>query len=376
MAPTLPRPTDRRSDEVRARLPARPDVTADAGGAMRRRPYRRRDVVAPDVPHHHARRRGARRVRWRRLRRTPTTTAADAGTTPTTDAARPAVRRQARLHDRAALPPGGAGAGCAAAADQPVDQRRRPGAGRPADARRRRCVDIDGSRSANGSRRRGATPCRPRTTTSARRSRRPASTSCVVDGGPPEGASFDVAEPGSVTVPSPGDPLPPFDTPTTDDAAASIRSARANPDICPFHDDHADRGVGRRQAGRLLRRARRRSADTGSCAPGLESIIEVQPEFGDAFSFVHAEVYTDMTGDDAGAGGRVTRGARACSTNRCCSSPTRPAWWSNGIDAVWNTEELIEAPEPGGQLKLWPHPHVREAFGFVMANPDWSRPSL
>jgi hypothetical protein len=28
------------------------------------------------------------------------------------------------------------------------------------------------------------------------------------------------------------------------------------------------------------------------------------------------------------------------------------------------------------QLKLWPQPQVREAFGLVIANPDWSRPSL
>ena len=28
------------------------------------------------------------------------------------------------------------------------------------------------------------------------------------------------------------------------------------------------------------------------------------------------------------------------------------------------------------QEKLWPQPQVRDALGFVMANPDWSRPSL
>jgi hypothetical protein len=28
------------------------------------------------------------------------------------------------------------------------------------------------------------------------------------------------------------------------------------------------------------------------------------------------------------------------------------------------------------QLKLWPQPQVRDAFGFVIANPDCSRPSL
>ena len=29
-----------------------------------------------------------------------------------------------------------------------------------------------------------------------------------------------------------------------------------------------------------------------------------------------------------------------------------------------------------GQEKDWPQPQVRLALGFVMANPDWSRPSL
>jgi hypothetical protein len=36
------------------------------------------------------------------------------------------------------------------------------------------------------------------------------------------------------------------------------------------------------------------------------------------------------------------------------------------------------APVEGeaNQLKLWPQPQVREAFGLVIANPDCSRPSL
>ena len=40
----------------------------------------------------------------------------------------------------------------------------------------------------------------------------------VVDGGPAEGAAIQIMEPGSVTVPGPGQPIPPFDTPTVDDA--------------------------------------------------------------------------------------------------------------------------------------------------------------
>ena len=56
----------------------------------------------------------------------------------------------------------------------------------------------------------------------------------VVDGGPPEGATFDVAEPGSVTVPSPSaircrrSTLPPPTMP-----AVWIRSARSSPNTVP-----------------------------------------------------------------------------------------------------------------------------------------------
>ena len=63
----------------------------------------------------------------------------------------------------------------------------------------------------------------------------------------------------------------------------------------PVPRHHAHRGIGRRQAGRRTTSARRRSAARACCAPGLESLIEVQPEFGDTFSFVHAEVYADTT---------------------------------------------------------------------------------
>ena len=109
----------------------------------------------------------------------------------------------------------------------------------------------------------------------------------------------------------------------------------------------------------------------------MESIIEVQPEFGDSSRFVHAEVYTDNT---------ATTMAPAVESLEAIGLFYEPVLFITDaagvvlerIDAVWNNgvESEPKRPEPGGQLKLWPHPQVREALGFVMANPDWSRPSL
>jgi len=82
--------------------------------------------------------------------------------------------------------------------------------------------------------------------------------------------------------------------------------------------------------------------DTGSCAPGLESIIVVQPEFGEQFSFVHAEVYADMT---------ATSLSPAVVSLQEVGLAYEPVLFitdaagvvTERIDAVWNTEELIEA---------------------------------
>ncbi|MET0909734.1 MAG: hypothetical protein ABWZ99_09705, partial [Ilumatobacteraceae bacterium] len=81
---------------------------------------------------------------------------------------------------------------------------------------------------------------------------------------------------------------------------------------------------------------------TGSCAPGLESIIEVQPEFGEQFSFVHAEVYADTT---------ATTLAPAVESLEALGLFYEPVLFITDpagvvlerIDSVWNTEELVEA---------------------------------
>ena len=57
------------------------------------------------------------------------------------------------------------------------------------------------------------------------------------------------------------------------------------PEHCPFHDVTLTEALA---AGKPVAYYVGTPAfcDTGSCAPGLESIIEVQTEFGQRFSFV------------------------------------------------------------------------------------------
>ena len=43
---------------------------------------------------------------------------------------------------------------------------------------------------------------------------------------------------------------------------------------------------------------------------------------------------------------------------------------------VLNLDGTAVDREADGQEKLWPQPQVRLALGLVMANPDWSSPSL
>lgn len=117
--------------------------------------------------------------------------------------------------------------------------------------------------------------------------------SLVVDGGPEDGASFDVAEPADVVVPKPGEALEPFDTPTVE-APQGLEPICTREPICPFHEQTltAALGSGKSVAYYIGSPA---FCSTGTCAPGLESIIGIAEEYADRVEFVHAEVYTDLT---------------------------------------------------------------------------------
>ena len=162
----------------------------------------------------------------------------------------------------------------------------------------------------------------------------------LVEGGPEGGAAFQVMEPGSVAVPTPGSAMPPFDTPTLDDARGVDPLCTRTPEPCPFHDVTLTEALASDKPVVYLI-GTPAFCQTGTCAPALESMIAVQDRFGDTFDWVHAEVYTDNT---------ATVPADAVGAANLSFEPALFVIAPDGtvlerIDAVWDESELVEVLE-------------------------------
>jgi hypothetical protein len=162
----------------------------------------------------------------------------------------------------------------------------------------------------------------------------------VVEGGPEDGAAFQVMEPGSVAVPGPGDPMPPFDTPTSDDSRGVDPLCTREPEPCPFHEVTLTEALG---TGKPIAYLIGTPAfcQTGTCAPALQSMIAVQDRFGDTFTWIHAEVYTDDT---------ATTPTDAVGAANLTFEPALFVIDADGtvlerIDALWDETELVEVLE-------------------------------
>lgn len=162
----------------------------------------------------------------------------------------------------------------------------------------------------------------------------------VVDGGPEQGAAFQIMEPGTVPVPGPGQPLPPFDTPTVDDARGVEQVCTRSPEPCPFHaltlTDALASGKGV-----VYLVGTPAFCSTGTCAPALESIIDLRDAYADRYEFVHAEVYTD---------GTATTPAPAVGAVGLTYEPALFITDASGtvverLDAVWDATELADVLE-------------------------------
>lgn len=105
-------------------------------------------------------------------------------------------------------------------------------------------------------------------------------------------ASFTVVEAGTLPFAGPGDPLEPFDTPTTSDGQGVDPICTREPG-CPFHEvTLTDALVAGKPVVYLI--GTPAFCQTGTCGPILELLMEVSGEFDDV-TFVHSEVYTDNT---------------------------------------------------------------------------------
>ena len=114
-----------------------------------------------------------------------------------------------------------------------------------------------------------------------------------VEGGTKDGSAIGVYDPATISVPSFGQQLPPFDTPTTTDAAGvDPICTRVEGGPCPFHDITLTEALasGKPVAYIIGTPAH---CEFGTCAPGLEFLINSAARLGDALIVVHSEVFTD-----------------------------------------------------------------------------------
>jgi len=114
----------------------------------------------------------------------------------------------------------------------------------------------------------------------------------ILAGGPSDGAAFQIFARNEVAVPGIGDALPPFDTPTFDNARDVSPLCTRQPEPCPMHELtlRDALALGKPIAYLVGTPAH---CSTGTCAPALDALIAVRERVGDAFTFIHAEVYSD-----------------------------------------------------------------------------------
>jgi hypothetical protein len=118
--------------------------------------------------------------------------------------------------------------------------------------------------------------------------------SLMLDDAPLQPAAFELFDPAQVAMPVPGRALPSFDTPTVDDARGVDPICTRLDGACPFHDLTVAEVLTSGKPAVVLVGTPAHCA-TGSCAPGLDFLIEVAPSYPDV-QFVHAEVFADPEG--------------------------------------------------------------------------------
>lgn len=122
----------------------------------------------------------------------------------------------------------------------------------------------------------------------------PGTYSLVVEGGSSDGGAFQVLEAASVQMPYVGSKLPPFDTPTVEDARGVDPVCTLTPEPCPFHSVTLTDALATGKPVAYLV-GTPAQCKTGTCAPALTGLVKEASSFGDV-TFVHAEVYRDKSG--------------------------------------------------------------------------------
>ena len=114
----------------------------------------------------------------------------------------------------------------------------------------------------------------------------------VLEGGPADGAAFQVATASSASVPGSGDAMPAFDTPTFSDARGVTPICTRQPERCPMHEVTLREALAAQLPVAYLI-GTPAHCSTGTCTPALEALIDLRERYANRVTFVHAEVYSD-----------------------------------------------------------------------------------
>jgi hypothetical protein len=109
-----------------------------------------------------------------------------------------------------------------------------------------------------------------------------------------EPKAFQVLDRAQVAQPKPGDKLPPFDTPTLDDARGVAPICTRAEGTCPLHTITLTEALtlGKPVAYLISTPAH---CQFGVCGPVLDILLAAHETYGDRVTMVHADVYTDDT---------------------------------------------------------------------------------
>lgn len=161
-----------------------------------------------------------------------------------------------------------------------------------------------------------------------------------VDGGPRDGATFQLLEPDQFYVPRIGEKMPAFDTPTFADSRGVDPLCSREPEPCPFHEVTLTEAMA---SGRPVIYVVGTPAhcSTGVCGPVLEQIIGAT-DLVERAVVVHADVYTDDS---------ATKVAPAVEAAKLTFEPVAFVIDTTGtiverLDAVWSVDELRVAVDP------------------------------
>ena len=152
------------------------------------------------------------------------------------------------------------------------------------------------------------------------------------------GAAFQVKDASEVAIPTVGSPLPPIDTPTTQNARGISPICTRKPEPCPLHDVNLRDALtmGKPVVYLLGTPA---YCQTGTCTPALDTLLSAHESFGDRAIFIHAEVYTDTT---------ATVSAPAVTAHKMTFEPALFITDATGklverLDAIFDSSEVLEA---------------------------------